>query len=220
MKKISFKQFLSEQSSYDEMTNYYKGKNLPLEEIRQLSTPSPQNFESSYRVGDVYFNNAQGMGAVPDNRNVEYKGFVSFLTPKEFLQLAANHNGQREESVNDLKKAISEGYPIGAPFIDIILADINEGGYANVVGHEGRARMIALSKLMSENVMNLDPSSKFPVHFFLRDGLRSRHINDEMIASMKENGIIPEDERRKPVNEAIKIKVLKEIYVNGSKIEL
>ena len=202
------------------MVNSYEGKNLSVEDIHKLEEPSPSNFEARYRVGNVYFDNDHGMGAVPDNRNVEYKGFVSFLSPKEFLTLAANHNGQREESAADFKKVIAEGYPIGAPFIDITLSDIGEGGYATVMGHEGRARMLALLSFMNEGEMGLHASSKFPVHFFLRDGLRARHISDEMLKSLKEDGIIPEDERRKPPKSAEKVKFVKEIYVNGKKIEL
>jgi antitoxin component YwqK of YwqJK toxin-antitoxin module len=220
MKKISFKQFLNEESSYTHMVNSYEGKNLSVEDIHKLEEPSPSNFESRYRVGNVYFDNEHGMGAVPDNRNVEYKGFVSYLTPKEFLKLAANHNGQREESAQDFKKVISEGYPIGAPFIDITLSDIGEGGYATVMGHEGRARMLALLSFANEGQMGLHASSRFPVHFFLRDGLRARHISDEMLKSLSEDGIIPEDERRKPPKSAEKVKFVKEIYVNGKKIEL
>ena len=220
MSKISLKQFLKEESAYRHMVASYEGKNLSNEDIHQLPEPGPDNFEDRYRVGNVYFDNHNGMGAVPDNRNVVYKGFVSMLTPKEFLQLAADHNGQREESASDFKQTLSEGYPIGAPFLEIILEDIEDGGFATIMGHEGRARMLALNSFAREGKMGLHESSRFPVHFFLRDGLRSRHITDEMIKSMKDYGIIPEDEKRKPPKSAEKIKILKEIYVNGKKIEL
>lgn len=220
MKKTRLKQFISEDSSYQHLINSYAGKNLAIEDIHKLSEPDPSNFESRYRVGNVYFDNQHGMGAVPDNRNVEYKGFVSFLTPKEFLHFAANHNGQREESAADFKRVISEGYPIGTPFLDITLSDIGDGGYATVMGHEGRARMLALLSFAREGMMGLHESSRFPIHFFLRDGLRSRHISDEMIKSIKEDGIIPEDERRQPPKTAVKLKLLKEMYVNGKRIEL
>lgn len=218
--KLSFKQFLKEESAYRHMVASYEGKNLSTEDIHKLAEPTPENFEDRYRVGNVYFDNHHGMGAVPDNRNVVYKGFVGMLTPKQFLQLAANHNGQREESAADFKQTISEGYPIGAPFIEIILEDIEDGGYATVVGHEGRARMLALNSFAKEGQMGLHESSKIPVHFFLRDGLRARHITDKMIDSLKNYGVIPEDEKRKPPKSAEKVKVLKEIYVNGKKIEL
>lgn len=221
MKKLTFKAFLREDSdSFRNLTSYYEGKNLSIEDIHKLEEPSPSNFESKYRVGNIYFDNVHGMGSVPDNQNVDYKGFVSFLTPKEFLSLAANHNGQREESAADLKQAMSEGYPVGAPFLDITLSDIGDGGYATVMGHEGRARMLALLSFAREGQMGLHESSRFPVHFFLRDGLRSRHITDEMIQSIKEHGVIPEDDKKKAPKVATKLKILKEIYINGKKIEL
>ena len=220
MKKLSFKEFLKEDSAYRHMVASYEGKNLDQEDRNKLPEPSPDNFEGKYRVGSVYFDNDHGMGAVPDNRNVVYKGFVGMMTPKQFLELAANHNGQREESAADFKQTISEGYPIAAPFLEIILEDIEEGGYASIVGHEGRARCLALLSLARDNHMGLTESSKIPVHFFMRDGLRSRHITDKMIASIKEVGIIPEDHKRTNPKAAEKVKVLKEIYINGKKIEL
>ena len=88
------------------------------------------------------------------------------------------------------------------------------------MGHEGRARMLALLSFTKEGQMGLHASSRFPVHFFLRDGMRSRHISDDMIKSIKEDGVIPEDERRKPPKSAEKVKIIKEMYVNGKKIEL
>lgn len=219
--KTTLKAFLfEEESAIRHMTASYEGKNLSVEEIHQLPEPSPSNFEGKYRVGSVYFDNHDGMGAVPDNRNVEYKGFVAMLKPADFLRLAANHNGQREQSAADLKQMIEGGYPIGAPFIDISLSDIEEGGFAVVLGHEGRARMLAILSLARDGKLGLTSSSEIPVHFFLRDGLRSRHITDEMINSIKENGIIPEDERRNPPKSAEKLKVFKEIYINQKKIEL
>ena len=219
--KTTFKAFLFEdESAYRHMVDSYDGKNLSLEEIHQLPDPSPSNFEGSYKVGGVYFNNKDGMGAVPDNQNVEYKGFVGMMTPADFLKLAANHNGQREQSASDLLQTIEEGYPIGAPFIDISLADIEEDGFAVVLGHEGRARMLAIQRLARDGKLGLSESTEIPVHFFLRDGLRSRHITDEMIQSIKEHGIIPEDERRSSPQSAVKLKVLKEIYINQKKIEL
>lgn len=220
MSKLTFKSFLKEESNYRHIAASYEGHKLSHEEILALPEPAPANFESQYRVGGVFFDNNHGLGAVPDNRNVEYKGFVGFITPKQFLELAANHQGKREESAADIKQAISDGFPIGAPFLDITLSDIEEGGYATVVGHEGRARCLALIALGRDKQMGFLENTKIPVHFFLRDGLRSRHITDEMIASLKNSGIIPEDQKKKNPKEAEKLKVLKEIYINGKKIEL
>lgn len=220
MEKISFKQFLNEDSSYSHLVNSYEGTNLSSDEIVKIDEPNPSNFQASYRVGNVYFNNSKGMGAVPDNRNVEYKGFVAFLTPRDFLKLAADHNGKREESAQDFKKVISEGYPIGTPFLDISLSDIGEGGYATVMGHEGRARMLALASLANDGILGLHTTTRFPVHFFLYDGLRSRHITEQMIKSLREDGIIPEDSKKLPPKSAEKMKVLKEIFVNKERIEI
>ena len=219
MKKTSFKTFIAEESSYRHMVASYEGKNLSIDDIHKLSEASPENFEDKYRVGNVYFDNHKGMGAVPDNANVIYKGFVAMLTPKQFLELAADHGGHREESAQDFVQVISEGYPIAAPFLEINLSDIGEGGYATILGHEGRARMLALLKFAREGNMGLHASSRIPVHFFL-DGLRSRHITDEMIKSIKEDGIIPEDEKRKPPKSAQRIHLKTDAFINGKKIEM
>ena len=220
MKKTNFKSFIAEESSYRHMVASHEGLNLSVDDIHKLSEPSPENFEEKYRVGNVYFDNRKGMGAVGDNSNVVYKGFVVMLTPKQFLELAADHRGHREESAQDFVQVISEGYPIAAPFLEITLSDIGDGGYATVLGHEGRARMLALLKFAREGSMGLHASSRIPVHFLLNDGLRSRHITDEMIKSIKEDGIIPEDEKRKPPKSAQRIHLKAEAYINGKKIEL
>jgi hypothetical protein len=41
-----------------------------------------------------------------------------------------------------------------------------------------------------------------------------------MIQSIKEHGVIPEDNKKKAPKAATKLKILKEIYINGKKIEL
>jgi hypothetical protein len=95
-----------------------------------------------------------------------------------------------------------------------------DGKFATVVGHEGRARMLALRSFCMEGKHGMTGATKVPVHFFLRDGLRSRHITDEMIQSLSKDGIIPEAEKRMSPASAVKVKPFKEIFINGKKIDL
>lgn len=220
MKKTRLKAFMTEESEFQHIESSYGEHKKSIEDILKLPDPSVETFESRFKIGLVYFDNSHGLGSVSDNRNVDYKGFVAMLTPKQFLELAADHGGQREDSATDMKTAILDGYPLGSPFLEIVLSDIEEGGYATIVGHEGRARCLALLSLAKEGKAGFTEATKIPVHFFLRDGMRSRHITDEMIDSIRHDGIIPEDHRRKNPKDAEKVKIIKEIYVNGKKIEL
>ena len=63
MKKLTFKAFLKEDSdSFRNLTSYYEGKNLSIEDIHKLEEPSPSNFEAKYRVGNIYFDNVVVLG--------------------------------------------------------------------------------------------------------------------------------------------------------------
>ncbi len=218
--KTYFKYFIREDATnIENIRRHYGDHRLDKDQILQLPEPGPDNFEGQYRVGEIPFDNVHGMGNVPDNQNVVYKGFVALLTPQQFLDLALDHKG-REESAEEFKELISEGIPIAAPFFEVTLEGIEDGKFATVVGHEGRARMMALRFFAREGLHGLTGASRIPVHFFLRDGLRSRHITDEMIKSLSNDGIIPEAEKRVSPESATKVKPFKEIFVNGKKVEL
>ena len=112
-----------------------------------------------------------GLGSVPLNRNVVYRGFVGMMYPRDFSEFAKK--ADRDESAKKIVELISEGYGVGSPFLDI---DVNNPGEKNmkmkVYGHEGRARCIALN-IIQPNVL-------IPVHFFF-SGLRARDITEEMV---------------------------------------
>lgn len=218
--KTNFKYFIKEDAAnIDNIRRHYGEHRLEKEQILQLPEPGPDNFEGQYRVGEVPFDNVHGMGNVPDNQNVVYKGFVTLLTPQQFLDLALDYKG-REESAEEFKELIGEGIPLAAPFLEVTLEGIEDGKFATVVGHEGRARMLALRSFCREGKHGMTGATKVPVHFFLRDGLRSRHITDEMIQSLSKDGIIPEAEKRMSPASAVKVKPFKEIFINGKKIDL
>jgi hypothetical protein len=130
------------------------------------------------RVGDVVagaprvhsgvrFDSRAGMGGVPDAANVDYRGFMAYMRPKQFLQL----NPPRDLSaqpIDHILSALDEGQPIGAP---ILYVDRAQKGGWQVRGHEGRGRMLALQER--------SPDALFPVAVHPYGETRARHLLPE-----------------------------------------
>ena len=130
------------------------------------------------RVGDVVagaprvhagvkFDSINGIGGVPDASNVDYRGFMAYMRPKQFLQI----NPPRDTSarpIDHILAALDDGQPIGTPIVYVDKA--SRGGW-QVMGHEGRGRMLALQKRA--------PDSLFPVAVHPYGEIRARHITPE-----------------------------------------
>lgn len=173
---ISFKQFL-EARQFDEEPFKYTP-----EQLKALSAPSPSNIESAYIIHNVPFNNAKGMGATPMGQNVEYEGFVAFITPLHFLKLATQ--ADRTEDLQRIKKYIEEGCPIATPWLQFnINPEFDDGAELEIKisGHEGRARAGAYG-LISGN-------EPFPVGFFPKGGYKARDLNEEFFKQFRKNMI-------------------------------
>lgn len=112
--------------------------------------------------------NEHGLGAVPDNRNVNYMGYTVHMKPAEFLKL----NPARPDHPQHAIDHVRAGGAVGTPFIS---AKWNETGkHWEVYQHEGRGRMQAAHELW--------PDQEVPVHVFPRgDGyeIRARHLTPE-----------------------------------------
>lgn len=148
------------------------------ESIKEISLA---NTESQYKVDSVIFDNKNGLGNVPYNSNVNYMGFTAIMSIDDFLNLAAPHEGQREETAKEIKELIEQGYGIATPWFQLIIDDLVDGkGNARVYGHEGRARAICCQKYFGLKEI---PIHIFPVHY------RSRDITTEHIEAMNKNGI-------------------------------
>ena len=107
-----------------------------------------------------------GIGAVPWNQEVEYRGFVKQMTPVEFRALVPSGSwGNKGEEFADL---IRQGKSFAPPFLEVEW----EGDHWQVIDHEGRSRSDASRKLEG-------PNFPMPVHIFPR-GLRARDLTDEM----------------------------------------
>jgi len=123
------------------------------------------------QVGVVKFNQVRGYGSVPDNQNVDYKGFVVMMKPEAYLALAKA--GIKKGSKERAEKIIIAGKPIGSPFLDVDFSGLTP----RVVGHDGRHRMMAIEELQ--------PNVAVPVHIFGANGLRAKNITSSQIEDFK-----------------------------------
>jgi hypothetical protein len=132
--------------------------------------------KNTYTVAPT-FDPRSGLGAVPFNEEVDYRGFKLTLTPAQFLSLASKRQG--EGSKEGIIKEIQGGRPVGPPFLNV---DWEAGKGAWIVtGHEGRNRSDALSEIYGKEV-------RMEVHVFPR-GMRAGDITE----SMKRAPFIPEE---------------------------
>jgi hypothetical protein len=115
----------------------------------------------------VQFDNTSGLGGIPDAGNIDYRGFMAYMRPSDFLQVNPPRNLD-QQPIDHILKAIEGGDPIGAP---ILYVDKNPKGGWQVRGHEGRGRMHALNQR--------SPDSFFPVAVHPYGETRARHLLPE-----------------------------------------
>jgi hypothetical protein len=147
--------------------------------INLIEAAAPQgNPQDLLTLGPLRFDQTDGIGQVPFNGNINYMGFAVLMTPSQFLRLAEQRDFGGWSNLEGIKAAISEGQPIGSPFLQVQF----EGAETAVVRqHEGRTRMRAIQDLHGE----------IPVlaHVFPEQGLRARHITLDMIASFRDMAV-------------------------------
>lgn len=166
---------------------------------------SPAQAEGDYKIGDVTFSASNGLGSVPSNQNVWYEGFVAMMKPSVFLSLALSDEGRQDQTSVEIEDLIKQGYAIGIPFLSIEFDDSDDALFNLPIirGHEGRGRMKAIKRVLGD--------APIPVHFFLRGGMRSRHLTPDMIKKLK-MGIMAERSKsivRRPVET---------VWVNGEEV--
>ncbi len=144
-------------------------------------------FEDIININDIFDDN-KGLGAVPDNLNVDYKGFRAMMLPSNFLNLARKTDLFKSKDL--IKKHISEGGKIGHPFLIIRIPyeweKNNFKKIAKVIGHEGRNRMMAIMEIFGDVPVE--------VHFFAPK-YRKHDFKKEWLEKIKkslesEDGII------------------------------
>lgn len=129
---------------------------------------------------------AAGLGGTPNNENVDYLGFVAWMTPSDFLRL----NPERPAQPRPESKAAWTRKGIGAPMLYVDLQDQKGKSIVDLVadiedepekalaalreivpmlrvrGHEGRGRAMFIREHLGEVLM--------PVAVFPGGGLRAR----------------------------------------------
>jgi hypothetical protein len=117
--------------------------------------PSKKVHKTNGKIPHVYYDNAHGIGAADEFRDVETEGFVRLMTPDEYLTLV-DWNGEAEDAVDPLEAEIRDGKPIAAPTLDTNWDDA--AGTWNVRGFDGIKRALA--------VRNIDSTVTIPVRVF------------------------------------------------------
>lgn len=138
-------------------------------------------------VTELKIDNRKGLGAVPNNQDIDYFGLAVSMKPSTFLKLALPLNTARpeEEQTIDYIQQNLDTQGIGAPFLEVNIPQEWESGdfkkQAAVVGHDGRHRMYAILRDQGDTPVE--------VHIFPRGGMRRRDITNDMIDALRQ-GII------------------------------
>jgi len=129
--------------------------------------PSPENIEGRFVVSGIRFDQQRGIGAVPDQGNVNYMGYTVFMTPQEFLDL----NPPRPEGPlhGPTANRIRAGEPVASPFLQVRYKD----GKVVITGHEGRGRALVLREMA--------PDAKIPVNVFGPRDTRAGSMKEELV---------------------------------------
>jgi hypothetical protein len=149
------------------------------------------NPQLPFRIGDLRTDPRQGIGSTGDNSNINYMGFVVWMTPRDFLAL----NPARGTYPGYVRGAQALGWPLGPltlyvdqePALDWDeLAEHKERAlrgepvppYAwRVTGHEGRGRGASHHQLYPDRLV--------PVSVFPRGGMRARHLTPSLLLGGK-----------------------------------
>jgi len=146
-------------------------------------TLSPNDMDGQFTVGDVKFDNRDGLGATPDNASIIYKGVVVMMTPIKFRALALD--ADRTKDAGNIEKLMRDGKAIGTPTLYCDFpGDIENPGEIKVMSHEGRARADAFKSINGNILM--------PVQLHFYGGVRARQLSPEFIKNIQSNGILPE----------------------------
>ena len=148
------------------------------------SPPTPNNMDDSFNIGGVKFDNRDGMGATGLTNNVIYKGAVAWIKPSTFLALATS--ADRSADGKKFTKLMKDGKAIAVPWLDIHIEndDTSDPGEVQVVGHEGRARALAVLAINGDAPM---PVQLHPQH------LRARHLSQGFFDWIEAHGVLPQD---------------------------
>lgn len=123
-------------------------------------------------MGKVQYDQKDGIGAIPWNQDVDYRGFRVWMTPEKFLQCAARLPFPNALSSLYIQAGLKSGKAIASPY----LGGKWDGKTWKIGEHEGRHRAMAVSEFA--------PGELMEVHFIpVGQGIRARDIDETMIKS-------------------------------------
>jgi hypothetical protein len=129
--------------------------------------PNPRNTQRQSKVGNVIFDQEKGLGQVPLNQNVNYRGFTAMMRPSKFLELAADLENPKQSSLDYIRQSVDEGKSVGSPFLNL---DFETG---KVQSHDGRHRMMVIQEKNGDEPV--------PVHIFGKGEQRARSLDEGKI---------------------------------------
>lgn len=135
----------------------------------EMPPPSPQNAQGKSQVGKVVFDQENGVGQVPLNQNVKYRGFTAMMRPSKFLELAADLENPKQSSLDYIRQSVDEGKGVGSPFLNL---DFETG---KVKSHDGRHRMMVIQEKNGDVPV--------PVHIFGKGEQRARSLDPGKISA-------------------------------------
>lgn len=147
--------------------------------------PNPRNTQRQSKVGNVIFDQEKGLGQVPLNQNVNYRGFTAMMRPSKFLELAADLENPKQSSLDYIRQSVDEGKSVGSPFLNL---DFETG---KVQSHDGRHRMMVIQEKNGDVPV--------PVHIFGKGEQRARSLDEGKINAFASN-LTGEDGRQSTDN--------------------
>jgi len=156
--------------------NYYAA----IDPLPHAEAPlSIDNFDKRFQIGDVILDSMHGSGATGNNANIRYMGFGVLMLPKKFISLVLPLNGVYDTSVKFLMDhKLDPGWGPPMLYVDLVKGI--------VVGHEGRHRVTAFSRV--------HPGKPILVHMLSQSNpeIRARSITKEMLKKAK-NGLFSQE---------------------------
>lgn len=146
------------------------------------------------KFGKIVFDPQEGFGSVPNQLEIEYRGFAVIMRPDTFNRLVPPllpvSDVQFVDYVSSMGEKMRQGTPVAPPFLAV---DFQTKSAPKILGHEGRHRVAAIQAISKDN-----PSQMVLVHVFPANGMRARHLTADMISQFRDHAI-PQKKTR-PIN--------------------
>ena len=131
------------------------------------------NQKMSRAISDKVIDNKNGIGQTSYNMDVDYFGTVVMMKPSVFAKLAIPLSSGK--SVPFLVDHFKNDGKVGAPSLYL---NMDDDGKAEVTGHEGRNRMVAINEVYGDVPIE--------VHLFPR-GKRARNITPDVLKRLRKD---------------------------------